>query len=125
MSPEHSIDTPWPSLRQIFNIYPCAFDREGNKIFGKPLPQLESELTALFNDIQARGTVLVTVPNLALLVRFPSRQTVTVAATPDTSPTGRCARLLVSVRRRVIANRCDAPHALWIPSVQCLIRCVR
>ena len=62
MSPEHSIDIPWPSLRQIFSPYPCAFDREGNKFFGKPLPQLESELTALFNDLQARGTVLVTAP---------------------------------------------------------------
>jgi len=39
----------------------CALDRDGNKIFDKPLPQLESELAGVFHQLQKLGTVLVIV----------------------------------------------------------------
>lgn len=35
--------------------------KDGIKVFDKPLPQLESELAALFEDFQTHGTVLVVV----------------------------------------------------------------
>ena len=39
----------------------CALDEDGIKVFDKTLPQLESELAALFEDFQTHGTVLVVV----------------------------------------------------------------
>lgn len=39
----------------------CALDKHGIKVFDKPLLQLESELAALFDDLQTHGTVLVVV----------------------------------------------------------------
>lgn len=39
----------------------CALDKDGIKVFDKPLPQLESESAALFDDLQTHGTVLVVV----------------------------------------------------------------
>ncbi|MEY6442308.1 IS110 family transposase, partial [Corynebacterium pseudotuberculosis] len=30
----------------------CALDRDGNKVFDKPLPQLESELASVFHQLQ-------------------------------------------------------------------------
>lgn len=38
-----------------------TLDKDGRKVFDKPLPQLESELAALFEDFQTHGTVLVVV----------------------------------------------------------------
>lgn len=39
----------------------CALGNDGTKVFDKPLPQLESELATLFDDLQKHGTVLVVV----------------------------------------------------------------
>ena len=39
----------------------CALNKNCIKVFDKPLPQLESELAALFDDLQTHGTVLVVV----------------------------------------------------------------
>ncbi len=33
----------------------CALDRDGNKVFDKPLPQLESELAGVFHQLQKLG----------------------------------------------------------------------
>lgn len=41
--------------------YACALDREGNKLFNKPLPQVESDLAKLFDALQQHGAVLVVV----------------------------------------------------------------
>lgn len=38
-----------------------ALNKNGIKVFDKLLPQLESELAALFDDLQTHGTVLVVV----------------------------------------------------------------
>nr|WP_256885004.1 IS110 family transposase [Corynebacterium amycolatum] len=39
----------------------CALDKNGTKVFDKPLPQLKSESAALFDDPQSHGTDLVVV----------------------------------------------------------------
>lgn len=39
----------------------CALGKDGIKVFDKPLPQPESELAALFDDLQTHGTVLAVV----------------------------------------------------------------
>lgn len=37
----------------------CTVNKDGTKVFDKPLPQLESELAGLFEDLRTHGTVLV------------------------------------------------------------------
>lgn len=39
----------------------CALNKDSPKVFDKPLPQLESELAALFDGLQTHGTVLLVV----------------------------------------------------------------
>lgn len=39
----------------------CALNKTTQRFSTKPLPQLESELAALFDDLQTHGTVLVVV----------------------------------------------------------------
>lgn len=39
----------------------CTLDNDGTKVLDKPLPQLESELAALFDNLQPHSTVLVVV----------------------------------------------------------------
>ncbi|WP_070858538.1 transposase [Corynebacterium sp. HMSC061H03] len=60
MSPKHSIDIFLGLDIRKSNYQTCTLDREGNKVFDKPLPQLKSELAALFNDFQDRGAALTT-----------------------------------------------------------------
>mgnify|MGYP006962816625 FL=1 len=43
MSPEHSIDIFLGLDVGKSEHHACALDRDGNKVFDKPLPQLESE----------------------------------------------------------------------------------
>ncbi|MGV0409426.1 IS110 family transposase [Corynebacterium resistens] len=61
MSPEHSIDIFLGLDVGKSEHHACALDRDGNKVFDKPLPQLESELAGVFHQLQKRGTVLVIV----------------------------------------------------------------
>lgn len=61
MSQEHSIDIYLGLDVGKNEHHACTLDRHGNKVFGKPLPQLEPELATLFDDLQTRGTVLVVV----------------------------------------------------------------
>ena len=39
----------------------CALNRDGNKVFDKPSPQLESDLAGVFHQLQELGSVLVVV----------------------------------------------------------------
>lgn len=61
MSPEHSIDIFLGLDVGKSEHHACALDRDGNKVFDKPLPQLESELAGVFHQLQKLGTVLVIV----------------------------------------------------------------
>lgn len=61
MSPEHSIDIFLGLDVGKTHHHACALDRDGNKVFDKPLPQLESELARVFHELQQHGTVLVVV----------------------------------------------------------------
>lgn len=61
MSLEHSIDIFLGLDVGKSQHHACALDRDGTKVFDKPLPQLESELAGLFRQLQEHGTVLVVV----------------------------------------------------------------
>ena len=61
MSPEHSIDIFLGLDVSRSEHHACALNRDGNKVFDKSLPQLESKLAGGFHQLQARGTVLVIV----------------------------------------------------------------
>lgn len=61
MSQEHYIDI-FLGLDVGKTEHPaCSLDREGNKLFDKPLPQVESDLAELFDALQQHGAVLVVV----------------------------------------------------------------
>ncbi|CAB0533509.1 IS110 family transposase [Corynebacterium diphtheriae] len=74
MSQEHYIDIFLDLDVGKTKHHACALDREGNKLFDKPLPQVESDLAKLFDALQQHGTVLVVIdqPNTigALLIAF-------------------------------------------------------
>ncbi|CAB0625995.1 IS110 family transposase [Corynebacterium diphtheriae] len=61
MSQEHYIDISLGLDVGKTEHHACALDREGNKLFNKPLPQVESDLAKLFNALQQHRTVLVVV----------------------------------------------------------------
>ncbi|CAB0773336.1 IS110 family transposase [Corynebacterium diphtheriae] len=61
MSQEHYIDISLGLDVGKTEHHACALDREGNKLFDKPLPQVESDLAKLFNALQQHRTVLVVV----------------------------------------------------------------
>ncbi|CAB0824385.1 IS110 family transposase [Corynebacterium diphtheriae] len=61
MSQEHSIDIFLGLDVGKSEHHACALDRDGNKVFDKPLPQLESDLASVFHQLQEHGTVLVVV----------------------------------------------------------------
>ena len=75
MSPEHSIDIFLGLDVGKSEHHACALDRDGNKVFDKPLPQLESELAGVFHQLQKLGTCLLYTspsPRDATLSRMPS-----------------------------------------------------
>lgn len=59
MSQEHSIDIFLGLDVGKSEHHACALNRAGNKVFDKPLPQLESKLAGVFHQLQELGTVLV------------------------------------------------------------------
>lgn len=83
MSPDIPIDTFLVLDVDKSKYHACALNKDGTKVFDKPLLQLESELAALFDDLQAHGTDLVVVdqPNtigalpiaVSLSTRLPGR----------------------------------------------------
>lgn len=61
MSQEHSIDIFLGLDVGKSEHHACALDRDGNKVFDKPLPQLETDLAGVFRQLQEHGAVLVVV----------------------------------------------------------------
>lgn len=58
MSQDHPIDIFLGLDVGKSEHHACALDREGNKLFDKPLPQLQSDLATLFDDLQRHGMYL-------------------------------------------------------------------
>lgn len=52
---------PRPRRQLVFSTMPALSTAVGNKVFDKPLPQLESELAGVFRQLQEHGSVLVVV----------------------------------------------------------------
>lgn len=61
MSQEHYIDISLGLDVGKTEHHACALDREGHKLFEKPLLQVESDLAKLIDALQQHGTVLVVI----------------------------------------------------------------
>ena len=105
MSPEHSIDIFLGLDVGKSEHHACALDRDGNKIFDKPLPQLESELAGVFHQLQKLGTVLVIVDQPNTIGALP------IAVARDCScEVGSLSRTCKNRQTRRIHHRRHRPH---------------